>query len=721
MRIPPRVSPPGRRVSSGNRLGRGRLSLALRAGAATWLLVAFGVTPVESQRRPAQPADLYRIVSVGSPSLAPAGDRVAFTVTRVREASDDRETSIWIRALRDGQPADPAFRFTAESFDASSPVWSPDGSLLAFSSQRGTDPDRIWFARVTPPGGEAFHIEGVRGLPIWSGDGRWIAFLADTATGPAPSRAGAVSPEAISRPADPTRFDGHVITHLNHRRDGSPDPMPHPSALRRRQLHVVPAGGGVAVRVTDFAHSVREAIWAPDGSALYVTVDEMEGEDGRAGSRTNIYRVPRDGGPVTALTQGDGARSALAISPDGRQLAFRSQPDYGAPTDILLLELDASGAPVGTPRNVTTEWPLTPGSVSWSPDGRTLRFIARTGGANHVFEVDVARAEVRQVTEGDRSLRGASYSADGRLVAYAAGDATRPDDIYIARSDGTREVRLTSFNDELLAQIQVQAPERLTWTVADGTTIEGWLIPPAGATPGPRYPMVLNIHGGPHAAYGYDFSLDFQIQSGSGFYVFYLNPRGSAGYGDDFQWAIDQGWGGTDEEDFIRGVAHVLERNPQIDPARLGVTGWSYGGFMTNWLTARTDLFAAAVTGASVVDWVSDAGTTDIWYTIHNEFGPLWETREVYSRLSPLWYVENVTAPTLILHGQYDVRVPYKNAEQWFRVLKMRGVPVELVRYPDTGHSLNRPWHTVDRLERTRSWFVHWLIDRSPAASSPQR
>ena len=266
------------------------------------------------------------------------------------------------------------------------------------------------------------------------------------------------------------------------------------------------------------------------------------------------------------------------------------------------------------------------------------------------------------------------------------------------------------------------APERLTWRVGDGTEIEGWVIKPVGYTPGNSYPLILKIHGVPHSAYGHTFFPTSHVLSAAGFFVLFSNPRGSSGYGHDFKYATRGQWGVLDSEDFLGGVEAALAKYPDADRGRVGVSGGSYGGFMTNWLTATTDRFHAAVTSRSIVNWESWWGSSDAQgLTEYEFFGPPWERRDLYRRLSPISYVENVTAPTLIIHSENDYRTPIGDGEQWFMALKGLGVPVEMVRYPRSSHGLSRsgePWLLVDRLERIRSWFVHWLINEPPSVAA---
>jgi dipeptidyl aminopeptidase/acylaminoacyl peptidase len=300
-------------------------------------------------------------------------------------------------------------------------------------------------------------------------------------------------------------------------------------------------------------------------------------------------------------------------------------------------------------------------------------------------------------------------------MAFTATDAVTPTELYVAAGDGTTEEKATGFNDDWLRNVTLVPPERLTWQVADGTEVEGWVIKPVGYREGNSYPLVLKIHGGPHSAYGNTFFHTFHVLSAAGFFVLYTNPRGSSGYGHGFQYATRGEWGIVDKEDYISGLDAALAKYPDADSERLGVSGGSYGGFMTNWLTATTDRFQAAVTSRSISNWESWYGSSDAQGLTEFEFyGPPWERRDLYRRLSPISYVENVTAPTLIIHSEEDFRTPIGDAEQWFMALKKRGVPVEMVRYPRSSHGLSRtgePWLLVDRLERIKSWFVHFLIE----------
>jgi dipeptidyl aminopeptidase/acylaminoacyl peptidase len=307
-------------------------------------------------------------------------------------------------------------------------------------------------------------------------------------------------------------------------------------------------------------------------------------------------------------------------------------------------------------------------------------------------------------------------------MAYSVTDAVTPTELYIAKGDGSAEHRASSFNDSWMTDIELVPPETLTWKVESGAEIEGWLVKPLEYEPGKKYPLILKIHGGPHGAYGNTFFRTFHVLSAAGFFVLYPNPRGSSGYGHEFMYATRGKWGEMDQEDYLGGVDTALAKYPDIDPNRIGVSGGSYGGYMTNWLTATTDRFAAAVTSRSITNWESWWGTSDAQgLTEYEFFGAPWEQRELYRRLSPISYVENVNAPTLIVHSENDYRTPIGDGEQWFMSLKKRGVPVELVRYPRSSHGLSRtgePWLLVDRLERLKSWFVHWLIDNPQEKST---
>jgi dipeptidyl aminopeptidase/acylaminoacyl peptidase len=561
-------------------------------------------------------------------------------------------------------------------------------------------------------------VEGVKGTPRWSRDGKWIAYT--WAPSPDPdakgvkAREGWIAPDAISRTLNAERMDGHVLTAMHYEKDGTLALLPHASAVPEEQLYVVPATGGAPRRLTNFSWAVSDPVWVADGKTVLVSGDSLWDVPSVHQSR-GIWAVSREGGAPTRISASPGSAYAPAVSPDGKWLAYLSLPETGAQLDVMVVGLAPNGRFQGAPRNLTDKWDLNPESPEWTPDGKSLRFLAGVGGNHHLFEVPVAGGAVRQVTQGDRQLASTSFSNDGKVMAYSATDAGTPEEVFVSRSDGSSESRLTSFNDAWTSGVTIMPTERLTWKVKDGTEIEGWVVKPVGYQPGKKYPLILKIHGGPHGAYGQTFFQQFHMLSAAGFFVLYSNPRGSSNYGNKFEYVTRGNWLVMDTEDFLKGVDAAVKKYPDIDAERVGVSGGSYGGLSTNWLTGYTDRFAAAVSSRSIANWYSWWGTADIPEMTEFEFyGTPWEQRDRYTRLSPFSYVEKVTAPTLLIEGENDYRTPMGEGEQWYMALKKLGVPTELVRYPRSSHGVSRtgePWLLVDRLERIRSWFAYWLIE----------
>jgi len=699
--------------------------LAAAAAAAAAPCAPFATAGLSAQNPGYAPELYYRLVGVGDVAVAPDGAHVAFTVTTVEEEENRRHREIWLQPLTGGRPAGAAFAVTSSGEDSRGPRWSPDGSLLAFSSSRGDDPNAVWFLRVRGPGGEAFHIEGVDGAPVWSPDGSMIAFVgapddggsAEDGTDEAAGREGRIAPDAVTRTLDAARFDGRVVTSMRYKRDGRLALQPHYLTREKRQLMVVEAAGGTPRQLTRVSFDVGGPVWSRDGSVIFFTGDEREDDELDTENSGDIWAVDARGGTVRRLTSNPGTERAPAVSPDGLRMAFLSTPARGSQTDLMVAEMGPDGHFRGVPANLTADWDLLPGAPDWTADGEAVRFSAGTGGNSHLFRAAPGE-EVRQVTGGARRLSSFSFSDAGDVMAFTATDAVTPAELYLGAPDGTSEQKLTRFNDDWLSGVTLMPAERLAWTAEDGTEIEGWVVKPVNYRPGGSYPLVLKIHGGPHSAYGNTFFPTFHVLSAAGFFVLYTNPRGSSGYGHDFRYATRGEWGIVDREDYLAGVEAALAAYPEIDANRLGVSGGSYGGFMTNWLTATTDRFQAAVTSRSIANWESWWGTSDAQGLTEYEFyGPPWEQRDLYRRLSPVSYVENVTAPTLIIHSENDYRTPIGDGEQWFMSLKKLGVPVEMVRYPRSSHGLSRtgePWLLADRLERIRSWFVHFLVDNPP-------
>jgi dipeptidyl aminopeptidase/acylaminoacyl peptidase len=675
-----------------------------------------------AQDRGLEPEDFYNEVTISQTALSPDGSYLAFTVMTIVEDKNKRHSEIWMQKLADGKPDGEAFRFTDPTRESSSPKWSPCGKLISFSSSRGDDKNGLWFMRVTAPGGEAFHIDGVDGSPVWSPDGKWIAFskkpVDEEEKEIKDKRKGWVAADAKTNTLDAKRFDGRVITSIRYKRDGSLTLLPDPSIRKKNQIFVVSSSGGEAKQLTNLAFDPRGLAWTPDGKNIFFSGDRKQDDELNRDFTSELFTISLKGGEPVAITDNTGSERSFAFSPDGKKLAYTFSAKRGDQSDILVVAVKPDGTFAGESKNLTAKWDYSPGSPAWTADSKQLRFSTGYHGNSHIFLLDES-SKITKVTSGDRTIRSISTDEAGKLLAYSVTTPTMVSELFLASADGSNEQQLTNFNESWLKEVKLETPERLTWKVADGTEIEGWLLKPLNFDPAKSYPMIQKIHGGPHGAYGNYWFRTFHVLSNDGFFVLYTNPRGSSSYGHDYTYATKGDWGLMDTEDFFNGIDLAMAKYPQIDGKRLGVSGGSYGGFMSNWLTATSDRFAASVTSRSIVNWESWYGTSEAQgLTEYEFFGTPWEKRELYRKLSPISYVENVTAPTLIIHSENDSRTPIGDGEQWFMALKKMGVPVEMVRYPRSSHGLSRdgePWLLVDRLERLSTWFQAWLLENPEA------
>src|SRR5881396_3721580 len=672
--------------------------------------------------RPWQATDYYQLTFFADPQLSPDGRRVAFTVTTVVEDKDRRHSEIWMAAA-DGSA--PPFRYTGSTTEASNPVWSQDGSLLAFTSRREGAEDDVWFLRTGAPGGEAYQIKGVKAMPRFSRDGQWLLFSwrgAEPDSLKQQAWRSRVSPAAIARGPDPKRFDGRLYTSLPFKADER-GYLPPRETRRPTQLYVVPLAGGEPRRLTDGPFSVSDPDWSPDGRRVAFVRDTTDTLEVREEVEPALYVLTVADGAVRRLATGFRENGQPKWSPDRDAIAFNCSKGRGAESDVCVVP--AAG---GATRNLTAAWDLDPSGPSWSPDGKTLYFSAETRGNVHLFAVATGGGSVRQVTSGERQLRGLSQSADGRSVAYTASDVTHPAELWVATlATPARERRLTSFNDSLLGRVATIPADTFWFTGTGGLRIEGWLMKPHGYQPGRKYPLVLSIHGGPHSNYGNVVFPEFQMLAGQGYWVLFTNPRGSTGYGHAFTYATRGRWGMEDYQDLMQAVDIAIARaKGGVDTTRMAVLGGSYGGFMTNWIVGHTQRFRVAQTDRSIFNWYSWYGSSDAQGLTEYEFnGAPWESDSLYRVLSPMKYANDMQTPMLIVHSEDDKRVPITDAEQLFMSLRKRGIPAEFVRYPRSFHGLSRtgpPWLLVDRLERIRTWFAYWIGtgQAAPAATTSQ-
>jgi dipeptidyl aminopeptidase/acylaminoacyl peptidase len=732
------------------------------------LLVAI-VTSLAAQSTSPQPSaakraitekDLFNFVWIGDPQVSPDGSRAVFTRVVTDEKRTSYETSIWMVATSGNEA--PA-RLTNGKHDTHA-RWSPDGKHLAFV--RGGDKDES--GKPRPPqiailslsGGEARTITDLpKGAttPVWSPDSKRIAFSSSTtpediekeqrkkndakgrgtSTTSNTKESGAASsstaPKSDADSDADRESDIHIITRAVYRdnEEGYLD--------FKRHEHIwvieVPTASdepAKPVQLTGGDYDEGGVVWTHDGSRIYFLTSHIDEPYYDTGS-TDIYSVASTGGTAEKFAAVPMNIYNFTLSPDGRRVAFHgavTQPvrSYSQP-DLWIMDL----APNAQPRNLTASYDFDMGSsvfgdnaaprggngatLHWSPDGRWLFDIVEKQGRTPLVRVDTQAGAVTEITHGDQAVLDFTVTPDARTTVALVSTPVMIGDLFTVAMGDDRPgslYRITDANKTLWSQLNLTEPEEMNYKSFDGLPIQGWIQKPPDFDPRKKYPLILNIHGGPHAAYGWVFDHEFQWMAAKGYVVLYINPRGSTSYGQDFGNIIQYHYPGDDYRDLMVGVDEILKRG-YVDPRKLGVTGGSGGGVLTDWTVTQTDRFAAAVSQRDISNWAS------WWYTADfTLFQPRWfkappfQDPTDYANRSAITFVEKIHTPMMFILGQADYRTPQDSGgEQLFRALKYLKRPTAMVVFPRETHELSRsgePWHRIERLDNIVGWFDKWLM-----------
>ncbi len=647
--------------------------------------------------------DIFNLELASDPQISPDGTRVVYVRQFADVMKDQRRSNLWILSF-DGKDHRP---LTTGNFSDSSPRWSPDGTQIAYVSDRDGSPQiyRRWM-----DSGQTAKLSSLTSDPsgiAWSPDGKWISFTA-LVLEEAPVVEGMPEKPEGATWAEPAR----VVDQLVYRFNG-------PGYLKPgyHHLFVLPSDGGTPRQISsgDFQHGgtgfrASEAVWTPDGKALILSANrhpnyELEPLD------TDIYEFTLADGSVKALSTRKGPDHSPQVSPDGRRIAYLGFDDryqgYQV-TRLYVMARDGSGA-----KPLTESLDRDVGNIRWSSDGSGVYFTSDDRGNTglHFMTLD---GPVKKLA----SNLGASFSAYGGSgsisIAKNGAFATTyarphvPGDIAVGTLEGGKLSVLTAVNEDLFAGKKLGDVEEIWYdSTKDGRKVQGWLLKPPDFDPSRKYPLILEIHGGPFANYGDRFDIEKQLMAARGYVVLYTNPRGSTSYGQDFGNLIHHAYPGDDFYDLDSGVDAAVAKG-YVDPENLMVTGGSGGGVLTSWMVGRTTRFRAAVTVYPVINWYSFTLTSDIGNMTSKYWFPglPWDHVEHYEKRSLLSVVKNVKTPTMVLCGEEDYRTPMSESEQYYQALKLLGVETELVRVPGEPHGISRrPSHHMAKILSIIGWF----------------
>jgi len=699
------------------------MSKSLCVAALLFSLSTCALAQTAAGARGITPEDYYAFEFVSDPNISPDGKLVAYVVTKIDRAQNRRQSSIWMAAVDQSRAP---WQFTTSPQSSTAPRWSPDGKSLAFLSARtsaesasGTtqlaappaagssaaEPQRNQVFLLSMSGGEARRLTNLKnGVSVfrWSPDGTRLAVV---------SRLG----PSDSRPDSKDRSDVRHYKNTSYKFNdtGWFDD-------RRAHLWVVEVKSGNARPITEGNDwNDSDPQWSPDGTQL-AFVSNRTGKEYDENRNTDVWVITAEGKELKKISDHDEADNSPRWSPDGKTIAFLGELHDRDHPKIWLAPAAGGVASVQAANGLD----LIPGGLEWSDDGKSLYFETGVKGENHLFRVDLDNKSINQVTSGPRAVRTVDFNGRSKTIVYLSNDFKHLDDVYAADLNGRNERRLTNLNESLWKQLQLADVERFTYKSADDWDVDGFLVKPINWEAGKKYPVILSVHGGPAGQYGVDWYHEFQVYAARGYAVVFTNPRGSTGYGQKFERGIAGEWGGKDYQDIMNGLDAALKKYAWLDADHMGVTGGSYGGYMTNWIVGHTDRFKAAVTLRSLSNFISDDGTRDGAYGHSADFGgDIFQKLDLYWDRSPLKYAKNVKTPTLILHSDNDFRVPIEQGEQWFRALKHFGVTTEIVMFPRENHNLTRtgePKHLIESLHWQLYWFDRF-VNGNPSAVPPDQ
>ena len=684
------------------------------------LAATCGVAPLAAQQRAVSDSDLFAFRWVASPQISPDGRHAAYVLVTANAKHDGYETSLWLVGT-DG--ASTPRRLTAGPKDGA-PRWSPDGTTLAFLRPKDGH-SQLYLLPLT--GGEAQQLSDLpKGASpaAWSPDGKMIAFTSTTT-------AEDLAKKDKKDKGDESKSDVRVVTQAEFRADdeGYFDPAEH------THIWTVSAGmpgdePATARQVTSGPFDENAPQWSRDGARLYFASDRVA-ESYYYPPDNNVYSVPPAGGTLDTIVNIDGPVFGPALAPDGQAVAFRGWVNPRAArsynqSDLFVwrdgraknltgdYDFDMGGSVLGDqapPRGGEGSSPNI-----WTADGKAVIVATTEHGRSNLVRFDAQTGAREPLTTGDHAVLAYTATPDARRFALTIGDPTHLPDVYTLDAQTKRLTQLTHVNDSLFAKLRLVTPEDFWYPSFDGRKIETWILKPVGFTPGKKYPLILNIHGGPHTAYGYIFFHEMQWMAAKGYVVVYPNPRGSTTYGQEFGNIIQYKYPGDDYKDLMIAVDSVIRRG-YVDSTKLGVTGGSGGGLLTDWAVGHTHRFAAAVSQRDVADWLG------FWYTADfTLFQPSWfrstpfrDPQEFLTR-SPVRYADSVTTPLMFILGEEDLRAPpNQGGEAMFRALKYLHRTTVQVRFPGESHELSRsgkPVHRVERLQHILNWFDKYLLGK---------